>query len=322
MIRGQARDEDELDDRSTRSEICYSDLLNWFNQSAAPHVVVAFSGGVDSTLVLKAAIDALGRDRVTALTAESASLATSELEQARQLAETFDSHHVLLQTQELENPEYQANTGNRCFHCKTELYRKISEFISDKAGPAPMVVDGTNADDLHEIRPGAKAAALAGVRHPLAEVHATKSLVRTWSRELGLPTADKPAMACLASRLPVGVRVTSEKLSRVDQAEALLHRLGAAGARVRYHELSSNLTSNGVDQPLILARIEVLQSEDLQLLSSDAHRQNIAEIFRTLGFSYVTVDLEGYRLGGGSLTALPSQTNRKPAPQELPGELA
>ncbi len=281
---------------STSTE--YQELLSWFRPFG--RAVVAFSGGVDSTLVLKAACDALSAARVLAVTADSASLARSELETTKTLASELGVKHVVLPTDELENPRYRANEGNRCYFCKSSLYQSLIVYLTQHFGTArdtTVLVDGTNFDDLSDIRPGQKAAAEAGVRHPLVESRFSKSMVRDVSRTLGLPTWRKQEMACLASRIPAGIEVTEQKLRMIEAAEEALRRDGFSQFRVRYHELGSIRDRKPGSTPLTLARIEVGRL-DFERACNAELRSNLSAAARHAGFDFVTLDLEGYRKGG------------------------
>ena len=240
-------------------------------------VVVAYSGGVDSTLVLKIAHDELG-ERAMGVTAVSPSLPSGELEEAEAVARGIGARWVSVETCEVDDPRYQANTEARCYFCKTEVYGQLIAYA--RAHGFTHVADGLNTNDLTDRRPGRTAAAEHGVRSPLAEVGLSKAEVREISRRLGLPTWDKPALACLSSRLPYGTRVTREALRQVDRAEQAVRRCGARQARVRHHGE--------------LARIEV-EADDLPTIL--AHRHEIACALHDLGYAYVTIDLDGYRAG-------------------------
>lgn len=241
---------------------------------------VAFSGGIDSTVVAKAAQLALG-DAAVAVTADSPSVARSELEDARRLAALIGIRHEVVRTEEFDNPDYLRNDGSRCFFCKDELYSRI-ETILPKLG-VPIVCSGANLDDAGDYRPGLTAAAQHGVRHPLQEAGFTKADVRALAREWGLPTWDKPASPCLSSRLAPGVAVSRERTGRVEAAERLLRELGLRECRVRLHENE-------------LARIEVPAAEIARLALAEV-REPLARRLRELGFRYVTLDLEGFRTG-------------------------
>ncbi len=245
-------------------------------------VVVAFSGGVDSTFVTAIARDALG-DRALAVTGVSPSVPASEVEEAKALARTIGIAHELIDTNEMDDPEYVKNSPDRCFHCKDELYGRLQAIARERGIDA--VVDGCNLDDTGDFRPGRRAAARHGVRSPLVEAGLTKAEIRELSRRRGLPTWDKPAMACLSSRIPYGTPVTVENLSRVGQAEECLRSLGVRQLRVRHHVLSSGDT---------IARIE---TDDTGLAILLEARQTVSERLRALGYLYVTLDLAGYRSG-------------------------
>jgi uncharacterized protein len=241
-------------------------------------VVVAYSGGVDSTLVLKIAHDELG-ERALGVTAVSPSLPSGELEEAEAAARRIGVRWVNIETDEVDDPRYQANTEARCYFCKTEVYGQLIAYA--RAHGFTHVADGLNTDDLTDRRPGRMAAAEHGVRSPLAEVGLSKAAVREISRRLGLPTWDKPSLACLSSRLPYGTRVTLDALSQVDRAEqAVVRRWGIRQVRVRHHGE--------------LARIEV-EADDFS--TALAHRDEIARALHELGYAYVTIDLDGYRTG-------------------------
>jgi pyridinium-3,5-biscarboxylic acid mononucleotide sulfurtransferase len=240
-------------------------------------VVVAFSGGVDSTLVLKIAVDALGQ-RAIAVIAVSASLPTGELEAAEAVARGLGIRLHKLETSEIDNSDYQANTEARCYFCKRDVYAALSGFARQQG--IKHVLDGLNLDDLSDRRPGRKAAEEAGVRSPLAEVGLSKAEVRELSRAFGLPTWDKPSMACLSSRIPYGKPVTRQALAQIDRAEQVVRGVGIRQVRVRHHDG--------------LARIEIDPADFAILL---AHRELIVRGLRELGYDHVTLDLLGYRSG-------------------------
>jgi len=243
-------------------------------------VAVAFSAGVDSTLVLKVAVDVLGTSKVVAVTAKSDSLAKSELEQARLLAIDIGAEHILMETDEFANENYLSNPTNRCYFCKTTLYQRLDKFIRERGLAA--VVNGTNADDLGDYRPGLKAATEHAVRAPAAEAGLTKADMRTLSKRLGLSTYDKPASPCLSSRVCYGERITPEKLGMIESAEAFLHEMGILQCRVRHHDN--------------LARIEVAPQHFARLTKPE-NAASINAHFRTLGYTYVTLDIQGFRSG-------------------------
>jgi pyridinium-3,5-biscarboxylic acid mononucleotide sulfurtransferase len=246
-------------------------------------VVVAFSAGVDSTLVLKVALDALGPDRVIAATGVSPSLARRELESVKELAALMAAPLELIETEEVANPNYAANPANRCYYCKTELYTKLTALA--KARGFAAVVNGVNTDDLGDWRPGLKAAKEWEVRAPLVEAGLGKADVRRLAKELGLPNWEKPALACLSSRVPYGTPVTIGVLSQIERAEALLHDLGFRNFRVRHHQK--------------LARIEV-GPDDMRRLLDEALRGRVVSGLKELGYIYITLDLQGFRSGSGN----------------------
>jgi uncharacterized protein len=248
-------------------------------------VAVAYSGGVDSTVVARAAYEALG-DRTIAITAVSDSLAAGELEEAESLARQIGIRHRIIRTEEFADPNYLRNNPDRCYFCKSELYGKLSGLRREL--DVDVVASGANADDAGDHRPGMRAASENGVRHPLLECGLTKTVVRELARAWGLPTWDKPATPCLSSRIAYGEEVTPERVRMIDEAEQWLRRQGLRVLRVRYHKGD-------------LARIEV-PLEELPRLTSPIVSANLVAAFRSLGFKFVTVDLEGFR--SGSLNTL------------------
>ena len=255
-------------------------------------VAVAFSGGIDSTVVAKAARLALG-DRAVAVTADSASVPRSELAEACRLAEQIGIRHRIVATEEFEDPSYVRNDGARCYYCKTELYSRI-ETLLPELGVA-MICSGANLDDQGDYRPGLKAASEHAVRHPLQEAGFTKADVRALALTWELPTWDKPASPCLSSRLAPGVEVTRERTTRVEAAEAYLRSLGYRECRVRLHEGE-------------LARVEVPLAE-LPRLAEPGWSEGLVRRLKELGFRFVTLDLEGFR--SGSLNTLVSVENKR-----------
>ncbi|MDJ0601777.1 MAG: ATP-dependent sacrificial sulfur transferase LarE [Crocosphaera sp.] len=241
--------------------------------------LIAYSGGIDSTLVAKIAYDVLG-DRALAVTAVSPSLLPEELEDAKIQAATIGIPHELVTTHEMDNPNYTSNPVNRCYFCKSELHDTLKP-LALKRG-YPYVVDGVNADDLQDYRPGIQAAKERGARSPLAEVGITKLEVRQLSQGLGLPWWDKPAQPCLSSRFPYGEEITIEKLQRVGRAEIYLRNLGYHNLRVR---------SQGDT-----ARIELTPEKIKEFVATTDLDKLVAKL-QQLGFIYVTLDLEGYRSG-------------------------
>ena len=253
------------------------ELQRWFDPVRS--AVVAYSGGTDSTLVAAVAARTLG-DRALAVTAVSPSLPPGELEEARRIAAELGIRHRTVRTHETENEAYLANGLDRCYQCRTELYDVLAS-VAEKAGGA-TVVSGANVDDLDDFRPGLRAAAERGVRHPLAEVGFSKRDVREAARELGVPTWDKPASACLSSRIAFGVRISVEELTKVGRAERLLRDLGFRQCRARVHG--------------DLVRVEV-ELKDLPRLAEPGVRDRVVEGLKALGYRFVTIDLEGFRSG-------------------------
>jgi uncharacterized protein len=255
-------------------------------------VAVAFSGGIDSTVVAQAAHLALG-DLAVAVTADSPSVPRAEVEEARQLAQRIGIRHEIVLTDEFASADYVRNDGTRCYHCKSELYAQIERLLPDLA--AEVICSGANLDDLGDYRPGLVAAAEHRVRHPLQEAGFTKADVRALAHYWELPTWDKPASPCLSSRLAPGVQVTPERTARIEAAELYLRRLGLRELRVRLHEGE-------------LARIEVPVAA-LPRLADPAVREPLVAHLKGLGFRYVSLDLEGFR--SGSLNELVSLENKR-----------
>ena len=251
--------------------------------------LIAYSGGVDSTLVAKIAYDALG-DRALAVTAVSPSLLPEELEDAKIQAATIGISHKIVQTYEMDNPNYTSNPVNRCYFCKSELHDTLKPLALEMG--YSYVVDGVNADDLHDYRPGIQAAKERGARSPLAEFGITKLEVRQLSQQLGLPWWEKPAQPCLSSRFPYGEEITIAKLQRVGRAEIYLRKLGWQNLRVRSEEDT--------------ARIE-LPPEKIKDFVLTTDLPSVVTAFQELGFIYVTLDLEGYR--SGKLNQVLNQAN-------------
>jgi uncharacterized protein len=240
-------------------------------------VAVAFSGGIDSTYLLKVAHDCLG-EQVVALTAVSASLPAHELVEAQQLARQIDARHVLIDSHETEDPRYLANSSARCYFCKSNVYEDLVNYAQEHG--FATIVDGSNLDDVGDYRPGRQAAREYGVRSPLLEAGLTKDEIRTLARHEGLPNWDKPAAACLSSRIPYGTMISLEILSQVEMAERIVRNLGIRQARVRHHDT--------------IARIEV-EPQDFDLIL--AHHEQIVSELRILGYTYVALDLAGFRSG-------------------------
>ena len=252
-------------------------------------VVVAYSGGIDSTLMLKIAYEVLG-DRSAGVTAVSASLPTPERLEAEQIAQQIGAPHYLIESHETEDENYLANTPNRCFFCKSDVYGRLVEFAQNSG--YHYVVDGTNHDDVGDHRPGRQAARKYGVRSPLQEVELTKEEIRQLAHQYNLPNWDKPASACLSSRIPYGTTITVQMLSHVEQAEIILHQMGFQKMRVRHHG--------------DIARIEV---EPEQFTALIEQRTEITARLKEIGYAYVTMDLAGFR--SGSMNEVLGKNGRK-----------
>ncbi len=241
-------------------------------------VVVAFSGGVDSTFLLKTALNELGEEKVLAVTADSETYPTRELEEAKEIAKTLGARHKVIQTSELAIPGYKENDSNRCYFCKQGLFSHLAPILEQHN--FENIVYGLIADDMSEHRPGVKAAKEAGVRGPLQEANLYKDEIRQLSKEFDLPTWDKPSFACLSSRIAYGEEITPEKLSKVDKAEAYLRDLNIKQMRVRTHG--------------DIARLEV-EPGDMQVILD--HHDEISTKLQEYGYKYVTMDLTGYKSG-------------------------
>jgi pyridinium-3,5-biscarboxylic acid mononucleotide sulfurtransferase len=250
---------------------------------AMESVVVAFSGGVDSTFLARAAKDALG-ERAVLVTADSETYPASELEEARRLAVELGMRHVVVATRELDNPDYANNPVNRCFFCKEELFTRLGP-VAEREGCRELVY-GANMDDLGDHRPGMKAATDMGARAPMIEAEVWKADIRELSRRLGLPTWDKPSFACLSSRFQYGDRITADKLRQVEAAEEFVRSLGFRQFRVRHHDR--------------LARLEIPREDMTRLWQDDRHAA-IVRRFRELGYLFVTLDLAGFQSGSANL---------------------
>lgn len=262
-------------------------------------VAVAFSGGVDSTVVAQAAQVALG-DRTVAVTAVSDSLAEGELEEAEELARRIGIIHRVIRTEEFADPNYLRNNPDRCYFCKSELYGRLSGMLTILN--VDVIASGANTDDAGDHRPGMRAAGENGVRHPLQECGLSKEDVRALARAWNLPTWDKPATPCLSSRIAYGESVTPERVRMIDQAEQWLRGQGLRIVRVRYHKGD-------------MARVEV-PLDDLPRLVAPDVRAGMIRAFRELGFKYVALDLEGFR--SGSLNAvIPLESLQRPAAMKL-----
>ncbi|HUU26999.1 MAG TPA: ATP-dependent sacrificial sulfur transferase LarE [archaeon] len=244
-------------------------------------VLVAFSAGVDSTFLLYAAVEALGQDKVLAVTAKSRLNPERQFVEAGEYPEALGVRHLVIQSKELQIPRFRDNPPDRCFICKTELFTGFKQ-IAESEGYR-QVVDGSNASDLGDYRPGMRALKNLGIRSPLLEAGLTKADIRLLSRQAGLPTWNKPSFACLSSRFPYGVKITDEDLAKVDAAESFLYELGLDGSvRVRHHGS--------------IARIEVDPVNFGKLIESGLSAK-VVEKFKSLGYKYITLDLEGFRTG-------------------------
>jgi uncharacterized protein len=244
----------------------------------AGSVCIGYSGGVDSTFLAVSAVRTLGAERVLAVTGLSAAVPAVQREMARRCAREFSVPHLEIDTDELDDPRYAANPSNRCYFCKTELWGRLAAVA--RAHGLAVVMDGANADDAHDYRPGARAALEHGVRSPMLEAGLTKAEIRQFSQALGLPTWDQPAAPCLASRVQYGIAVNPQRLQQVEAAEAHLRRLGFREFRVRHHGNA--------------ARVEVRPDERVRALTL---AEQINAALRTLGFTWVLLDVEGYRRG-------------------------
>lgn len=243
-------------------------------------VVIAYSGGVDSTFLLKMAFDTLGKRNVLAVTARSETYPYSEYEEAKRLAKSIGAKHITIHTKELNIRNFKSNPVNRCYYCKSELFKELNDMR--KARNFKFVLDGTNYDDLKDVRYGRVAAKELGVKSPLLEANITKADIRKFSKELDLPTWNKPSFACLASRFPFHDNITKGDLARIDKAESFLRRLGFKQVRVRLHK--------------DIARLEFYK-EDFNKILNDNVRNKITQRLKNLGFKYISLDLEGYRTG-------------------------
>ena len=242
-------------------------------------ILVAYSGGADSTLLLKLCCDVL-EGRVLAVTAVSPTYPSGEIEVARGIAKSLSVRHLVIDTKELEDANFVANSPERCYYCKLELFRELERIAREEG--MRNVVDGSNYDDLDDYRPGMRAADELGVRRPLQEAQLTREEIRLLSKEMRLPTWNKPSLACLASRFPYGTPITKQSLAMVDEAEAFLHSLGIGQLRLRHYDRT--------------ARIEV-EPQQMPLLLEEPNRQRIVTRLKELGYVYITLDLAGYRTG-------------------------
>lgn len=241
-------------------------------------VIVAFSGGIDSTFLLFTAVRILGAENVFAVTGVSPTYLEAEIEEAKDLADFIGVQWRKIDTLEMEDPRFTANPEDRCYHCKRELFLILNELASGRS--IDYVLDGTNDDDLSDYRPGCKAAAELGIRSPLADCELTKSDIRELAAEAALPNWDKPSMACLASRIPYGTEITAKRLSQVADGEDVLRRMGFKEIRLRWHDEIARIELSKQDMPKALLQ-----------------RQEIVESLKRLGFAYICLDIEGIRSG-------------------------
>ena len=255
-------------------------------------VVVAYSGGVDSTLLLKVAVDTLGSENVLACISAGVVEPKHVLRRAKKIAKIIGVRLQSIDTEELKDPNFVANKADRCFHCKSHLCRELLD-IAAKNG-LKQVVFGTNLDDLDDFRPGNRAMKLFGIHSPLAEANLTKNDIRTLSRKFKLETADVPSSPCLASRLAYGLQISEKRLGQIEKAEDFLRSLGLVEFRVRHHDT--------------IAKIEVHQG-DFKKVTAEPNRTKIIKRFKTLGFKYVTIDLQGFR--SGSLNEILSKSGKQ-----------
>ena len=243
-------------------------------------VVVAYSGGVDSTFLLKAAVDTLGVENILACISIGSAEPTGQLKRAKEVAQSIDVKLKTIDTDELNDPNFIANKPDRCFHCKSRICRILVDIAKEQG--FDNVIFGTNYDDLDDFRPGNRAMKIFGIRSPLAEAKLTKDDIRQLSRQMNLPTADLPSSPCLASRIAYGLEVTEQRLRQIDEAEEFLRSLGFVEFRVRHHDT--------------IARIEV-SLRDIEKVSVEPTRSKITEKLKSLGFKFVTIDLQGFRSG-------------------------
>jgi len=243
-------------------------------------VVLAYSGGVDSTFLLKAAVDTLRAENVLACISAGVAEPSNQLKRASDQAKSIGAELQVIETDELEDPEFTANKADRCFHCKSRICRILLDIAKEKG--FDHVVFGANYDDLDDFRPGNRAMKVFGVRSPLAEAKLTKDDIRQLSRQMNLPTADLPSSPCLASRIAYGLEITERRLKQIDEAEEFLRQLGLIEFRVRHHDT--------------VARIEV-NPQDIDKVTKGPNRSKIIEKLKSLGFKFITVDLQGFRSG-------------------------
>ena len=256
-------------------------------------VVVAYSGGVDSTFLLKSAVDTLGAESVLACISVGPTEPGGQFERAAEFARSIGVELRTVEADELADAKFTANKADRCFHCKSHLCKTLLDIAREKG--SNHVVFGANYDDLDDFRPGNRAMKVFGIRSPLAEAKLTKADIRELSREMNLPTADQPASPCLASRIAYGLEVTEHRLKQIDKAETFLRTLGLVEFRVRHHDA--------------IARIEV-RPKDIEKVTTEPFRSQIVEKLKFLGFKYITIDLQGFR--SGALNEVLSEGEKTP----------
>jgi pyridinium-3,5-biscarboxylic acid mononucleotide sulfurtransferase len=264
----------------------YEELKSYVKQF--PRVIIAFSGGIDSYFVLKASLDALGKDNVLAVTGDSPSLKETEKSQTSVLAENVGAIHKVTFTEEMGNPDYYNNPENRCFFCKDELYSKLNELKEELHYNA--ILDGTNYDDLSDYRPGYQASKNHSINSPLADLKFTKEEIRALSKQLGLEIWNKPSSPCLSSRIPYGQQVTKEKLSMIEQAEKIIESFGFREFRVRHFEFNQNAKT------IKLAKLDIAKNELDNLMNGELF-EDINKELRSIGYDFVTIDLGGLKSG-------------------------
>ncbi len=257
--------------------------------------IVAFSGGIDSYFVLKAAVDSLGSENVLAVTGDSPSLKESEKGQTASLAKSIGANHKVIFTEEMRDPNYYNNPVNRCYFCKNELYKKLDELKNDLK--YDVILDGTNHDDMSDYRPGYQASKNHNIVSPLVELKFSKDEIRKVSRELGLEIWDKPSSPCLSSRIPYGQKVTVEKLGLIEKAEEVLKKMGFRNYRVRHFEISQN---GDESKKLKLAKIDIAKDELEKILNAEA-ANNINKSLQGIGYDFVTIDAGGLKSGSMNL---------------------
>lgn len=273
----------------------WNNLIAWFKPYS--EICVLVSGGIDSSLIAHVAATYKDSKRVIAITADSASIAREELSHVRTFIRGLQIEHRIVATDELEDPQYRANSGDRCYYCKKALYRVVDDVVATYTNA--VVVDGTNADDMSDHRPSLPASKEHGVLHPYVQLGFGKSLIREVSKFCGISFWDKPSMACLASRIQDSIEVSTENLQMVEQAESVLRDIGYHDFRVRYHE------SGKAGRVQKIARIE-LPKEDLRSFMECNDYGSFLKLFYEFGFDHVTLDLEGYKRGGRALRVISS----------------